>query len=107
MNTLHQQEEIIFCNFCVSATGINEPFWGVKLNIPVGIKGNIFIPTKDEKEIINIFLTHLNEISEPFPILLERIPKLNLHIHLIDTWEQTLLNCYNDNITIYLCDHKH
>jgi len=97
----------IFCDFCISATGMNEPFWGVKLNIPVGIKGNIFIPTKNKDDIINIFISHLYTISEPFPILLEKISKLNLDIHLTQTWEQTLLDCNNDNIIIYLCDHKH
>lgn len=85
-----------------------ECFWGVTVKIPVGKisdSGEVMI-TRSEKDVIELIMTYLKEISKPFPILLEKIRYLNLHFH--GNWEEAVIGqkLYPEN-EIYFCDHKH
>ena len=92
----------------LSTSNQNESFWGTTFSLPTGKINNegkyiIFI-TSDQ--FFDNFKEHLIDISQPFPILLEKIKYLKVHCH--EKWEESIIKQYLDpSQQIYFCDHQH
>ena len=54
------------------------------------------------------FYNYLNQISEPFPILKERLKKPYFKVHFHGNWEKSIIQQHMDKkYEIYFCDHEH
>ena len=111
LSTIENTEGInIITKVTLSTSNENAAFWGTTFTQHVGkinSKGE-YIIFKDDKKFFNDFKEHLIRISEPFPILKERLKHLKVSYHGEDTWENAVMKQFLDhNEEIYFCDHDH
>ena len=109
---MEKNDEIITINthFKLSTSKDYGPFWGVSLTLPVGQINNKgeYLIYKEPNNVIDDFKKHLKEISDPFPILKEKIDSLQINYHGDKSWEDAILQQYLDpKEIIYFCDHCH
>jgi hypothetical protein len=98
----------IFTKVILSTTRELEPFWGVELTLPTAkILHNNIVVMRSPDEFIKEFKIHLEKISEPFPLLKEKLKYFKVFFH-GENWEKVILEQYMDNVNeIYFCDHEH
>ena len=101
--------ENIFTTVTLSTTRDLEPFWGTKLTLPTAkIHNHQIIIMRDTSNFIEEFHSYLNKISEPFPILKERLKKPYFKVHFHGNWENAVIEQHmNKKHEIYFCDHEH
>lgn len=109
LNELNNTEGItINTEVILSTCNENSAFWGTRFSLPTGKindEGKFVILVSSE-EFFERFKEHLHNISQPFPILLERLKYLKVHCH--DNWEDAIIKQHLDpKEKIYFCDHPH
>jgi hypothetical protein len=92
--------------FSISTSENLRFFWGIKYTTNVRVDDVTF---KSLNEIKNEVYQYLNFICQPFPVLMENIRYLNLHIdnNNNESFDSILNRALNTREVIYLCDHRH
>ena len=98
----------VFTKVKLSTTRDLESFWGVELTLPTSkILHNNLVVMRTSDEFIDEFKTHLHKISEPFPLLIEKLKYFKVFFH-GENWEKVIREQYiNSDNEIYFCDHEH
>ena len=98
----------VFTKVKLSTTRDLESFWGVELTLPTSkILHNNLVVMRTSDDFIEEFTKHLCKISEPFPLLKEKLKYFKVFFH-GENWEKVIRQQYiNSDNEIYFCDHKH
>ena len=102
---------VVHTTIVTSTTGDKEAFWGVELKIPTSIinhNGEVITFTTPDSAC-NIMKEYLKEISQPFPLLIDKLSYLNIHFDgNYHNWSDAITSqIINPKNKIYLCDHNH